>query len=189
MALNAKNAAPYAPTAEDRLWLLRATQAEGSPVDTIPRVLINRFMKLRAGGNKQTLTTFVRAYSQPVNPRWFPQGDLFKKNVPKPTPQQLAVATARQNILSTRQTFLDTVTKSVDAALAKSFASNATDYAAPGIGGKNMVALTPAKTGVNRLWTVDTKWAGYTVDGDAGGPNIGLLLACLAVGYAIWRST
>lgn len=187
--LQAKNATPYQPTSDDRLWLLRATEAEGSPVATVPRVLVNLFMMQRAQGNKQSLTTLVRAYSQPVNPRWYANGDLFKKQFPRPTAQQKSVASARENIISKRITFLPEVTAAVDGALSKSFSSNATDYAAPAINGaaKGYVALTPAQTGVNRLWSRKASWTGYTVDGDTG-TNIGMLLAVLAVGYAIWKS-
>lgn len=199
MTLTAANAAAYQPTDEDRLWLLRATEAEGSPVDKVPRILVNLFMKQRAAGNKQSLTQLVRAYSQPVNPRWYPNGDLFKKQFPKPTAQQASVANARQNILSTRATFLPEVLTAVDTALTKSFASNATDYAAPTISATTatgqkrasdgMVALTAPAKGTNRLWSRDTKWGGYTADGDAGGgSNLGIALAMLGVAYAIWKS-
>lgn len=197
MALQAKNAAPYTPSADDRLWLLRATEAEGSPVDKVPRILVNLFMKQRAAGNKQTLTTLVRAYSQPVNPRWYADGDLFKKQVPKPTKAQLTTAKYRSDIASKRTTFLAEVTKAVDAALSQSFPSNVTDYAAPTISASTatgqarasdgMVAVTAPQTGVNRLWTRDTKWSGYTVDGDTGS-NLGMLLGGLLVAYLVWKS-
>lgn len=189
MTIEAKGAAPYVPTAEDRLWLLRATEAEGAPVDTVPRVLVNLFMKQRATGSKKTLTDVVRAYSQPVNPRWYPDGDLFRKSVPHPTQQQLTVAANRQQVLSTRTTFLPAVVTAVDRALAEGFASPATDYAVYTLDAsrKGYVPLTAAQKGVNRIWTRDAKWGGYTVDGKAGASLLPVLVA-VGLLMLVWRS-
>lgn len=188
--LEAQGAKPYTPTADDRLWLLRATAAEGQPVDTVPRVLVNLFMLQRAGGSAQSLATLVRAYAQPVNPRWYPNGDLFQKQYPKPTAAQLAQATARQNTLSARTSFTAPQTAAVDAAFSQGFASNATDYAAPTLKAKaGYTALTPPVTGVNRLWTRRASWAGYLADGNAGSAGNVALFAALAVGaWLVWKS-
>ena len=65
----------YKVSATDKLWLLRAVQAESNKPDDRRRVaqtLLNRFVFLKASGSTaySTLTDFIRAYAQPVNPTW-----------------------------------------------------------------------------------------------------------------------
>lgn len=70
----------YEPTKTDRLWLLRAVQAEGEPRPDVARALVARFMVLRERDPNMypTLTDFVQAYSQPVNPKHMRGGKLWQ---------------------------------------------------------------------------------------------------------------
>jgi len=70
----------YAVTPTDRAWFIRCLWREGAPAETVGHVLLQRFALLSSQGAKYaTLTDFLRAYCQPVNPRWFPGGDLTWK--------------------------------------------------------------------------------------------------------------
>jgi len=63
----------------DALWLRRAVEREGEPRELVAQALVNRWAMLhdRPGPTAYpSLASFVRAYAQPVNPRWFPDGDL-----------------------------------------------------------------------------------------------------------------
>lgn len=72
------HAYPVTPT--DREWFIRCLWREGAPAETVGHVLLQRFALLASGAAKYaTLTNFLRAYCQPVNPRWFPGGDLTIK--------------------------------------------------------------------------------------------------------------
>ena len=71
----------YIITEEDRLWLLRAVNFEGAPQRAVAWTLIQRFAWIFP--TYSTLSDFIQAYAQPVNPRWFPDGDLFLKRVQK----------------------------------------------------------------------------------------------------------
>ena len=70
----------YRVTPADRLWLLRAVAREGEPRARVAQTLVNRFVWLRSRGSSayKTLADLVRAYAQPVNPRWFVAGDLYR---------------------------------------------------------------------------------------------------------------
>lgn len=73
----------YTPSATDRLWLLRAVEAEGEPRIRVAAALVNRFCWLRAngrGGTYKYLWQFVRAYCAPVNSRRMRGGDIWEKN-------------------------------------------------------------------------------------------------------------
>lgn len=64
-------------TDDDRLWLARAVEAEGEPRDLVAQTLVNRWAWLvDQGAFRASLGELVRQYAQPVNPRWFPDGDL-----------------------------------------------------------------------------------------------------------------
>ena len=67
----------YNLSSEDRLDLIRAVAREGKPYDAVTWSLIQRFAWLYPRGNFPTLSSFVKAYAQPINPRWFPTGDKF----------------------------------------------------------------------------------------------------------------
>lgn len=59
----------------DRVELARAVEAEGSPRDLVAQALVNRWAHLRDAGAAQPLGELVRAYAQPLSPRWMPLGD------------------------------------------------------------------------------------------------------------------
>lgn len=67
----------------DLLWLRRAVAHEGEPRRLVAQVLLNRWAwgYDHAHGPWQHLRDLVRAYSQPVNPRWYPEGDLLRRKV------------------------------------------------------------------------------------------------------------
>lgn len=70
-------------TPEDRLWLLRAVAREGAPHDLVAQALVNRWAYLhdQRPGLYPTLAELVRAYAQPINPRWMPGGDLLERRL------------------------------------------------------------------------------------------------------------
>ena len=68
----------YEPTAEDRAELARAVTFEGPPRRAVAWTLVQRFCLLFPGGRYPSLAQLVRAYCQPINPRWFPDGDLYQ---------------------------------------------------------------------------------------------------------------
>lgn len=100
-----------AVTADDRLWLARAVEAEGAPRDLVAQVLVNRWAWLadEHPGLYPTLTSLVRAYAQPVNPRWYPTGDLFAKRLERAPEDERdalrAQAERREAVHSARTTF------------------------------------------------------------------------------------
>lgn len=63
----------------DRLWLLRSVEAEGPSRTLVAQALVNRWAFLAKRGDRRGLGELVRAYSQPVNPRWVPGGDLYQR--------------------------------------------------------------------------------------------------------------
>ena len=79
----------------DWLWLARAVEAEGEPHALVAQTLVNRWAWLRDRGLKQypTLTSLVRGYAQPVNPRWMPGGELFEAEL-----RETADASARARL-------------------------------------------------------------------------------------------
>lgn len=167
--------APYVVTADDALWLSRAVEAEGPPQPQVAATLINGFCWARATkGYRGSLTTWVRAYAQPVNPRWYPDGDLFQKSIEKLSqPQkiaQIATAAKRATTHSTRTSFSAGTKAAVTAALAGlvKFDPKTTDYAVHSLDAskKGYAALSPAQPGVNRLWARPgtQSWPGYVVD-------------------------
>lgn len=180
--LSANGAQPYEPTADDRLWLSRAVSAEGAPYDGVARALVNLFMLQRSKGNRQTLATLVRAYAQPVNPRWFENGDLFLAHAR--TPLEVAQARARKDVHSKRAVFGAKVIAAVTRALSEPY-SGATDYAVPSLDAtkKGYTALTVPTPGQNRLWTRDTSWAGYTT----AGASVATLLLLAGAAYLLWK--
>lgn len=170
----------YTPTSDDRLWLLRAVQAEGKPQPMVARALVNLFMRARAAGSSQTLAQLVRSYSQPVNPRWYPDGDLFMAKAR--TASEKEKAEQRRDVASSRLVFAPEVQAAVERALTTPYVGDVTDYAAPNVDAtsKGYVPRSVAAPGFNRLWTRDTKWAGYAV-GMAG--SLVPLLLGLAIIY------
>jgi hypothetical protein len=160
----------YEPTEADRLWLLRAVQAEGAPQLSVARALVNCFCLLRSRKRSvASLEEHVRAYAQPVNPRWFVDGDLFKLSLAakqhEARAEAIRTAERREHQHSTRTLFSLQTTDAVELALSTEYEADVTDYAAYYVDatGKGMVARSGAYAGLNRLWTRAPGWRGYTV--------------------------
>lgn len=164
---------PYRVQEEDVLWLLRAVEAEGPLETEVAATLINGFCFTRSKGQYSRLVDFVRAYAQPVNPRWYVSGDLFLKSLGKlrPAEQERAYASAlrRERVHSTRFQFSKVTERAVVAALSGLVAipPNATDYAAAYVDAyhKNYTPLAAPVASRNRLWSRSgaALWAGYRV--------------------------
>lgn len=180
--LSSKNAPPYVVTEEDKLWLSRAVAAEGKPYAQVARALVNLFMLQRSKGNTQSLAQLVRAYAQPVNPRWFPGGDLFLAKSQR-TPLDESQARARETVHSARTSFAPQVRDAVLDAVLTPYPSDVTDYAVPSLDGsaKGYVARSAPVRGENRFWTRAPGWRGYFVAGGLLVPLI-LLVAVMARG-------
>lgn len=187
---------PYQVTADDALWLARAVEAEGPIATQVAATLINGFAFMRSQrAYAGSLTTWIRSYAQPVNPRWYTSGDLFKASLQGKTEAEQAaartVAEKRERIHSTRQSFTTATQDAVRAALNGTalYPSSATDYAAPGVDatGKGYKPLADPKSGQNRLWARPgaDRWTGYLVDATDAWPwLIGLLVIGAVVAAA-----
>lgn len=71
---NSRGKFTYQVTPQDRLTLIRSVWREGRPQGAVAYTLLQRFTFLYP--KYRNLSTFIQAYSQPINPRWFPKGDL-----------------------------------------------------------------------------------------------------------------
>ena len=71
----------YSISAKDKLVLTRAVAREGKPHEAVTWALLQRFAWLYPSGAFNTLAELVEAYAQPINPRWFPQGDKHKSAI------------------------------------------------------------------------------------------------------------
>jgi len=69
-----QNAVPVAEG--DYEWLARAVAHEGSPKRAVAWALVQRWLSLLP--QYETLASLVRAYAQPINPRWATDGDLHR---------------------------------------------------------------------------------------------------------------
>jgi hypothetical protein len=160
---------PYAITAEDRLWLARAVEAEGAPAEDVARTLVNLFAQLRTRGFGGSLAALVRAYAQPVNPRHFPSGDLFQQKLaslpPEARPAAIAKAAKREQVHSQRVSFSDATKEAVNAALGSSWDKDWTDYAAPfyDASHKGYEQRTPHLDKTNTFWARFPDVKGYNV--------------------------
>ena len=63
----------------DLLELARAIQFEGQPYLAVAYALLQRWAYLYPV--YRSFGSFVKAYAQPINPRWFPDGDLHRREV------------------------------------------------------------------------------------------------------------
>lgn len=78
-------------TPADALWLARSVEREGEPRTAVAQTMVNRWAWARDFSDRYPrLQDMVRAYSQPVNPRWFPDGDLHRARIAEL--EQLAAA-------------------------------------------------------------------------------------------------
>jgi hypothetical protein len=66
---------------QDVLQLARAVNAEGYPQNGVAWALVQRAAWLKTKGIEISLGRLVQQYAQPLNPRWFPEGDLHQKQV------------------------------------------------------------------------------------------------------------
>lgn len=66
----------YSVTDDDFLTLARAVEFEGPPQNIVAWTLLQRFGFLYP--IYPTLAQFVKAYAQPINPQWFPDGTAHK---------------------------------------------------------------------------------------------------------------
>lgn len=193
----------YVPTEADKLWLCRAVEAEGEPRERVAETLINGFMWARSEvGYRPPLLTWIRAYSQPLNPRWFVRGDEHMKRMQRAPSEEARAALVRQALIresvhAVRSTFTAHTREAVAHALTHAPAlPRATDFAASYLAdGAEFrkpwpwVALTPPARNRNRFWVRPNalRWAGYRVAEVASGA--GALVVCGLVAVAIWRST
>ena len=69
----------YEVSDTDRVWLARSLWREGAPRTAVGHTLLQRFASLHP--RYSTLTRFLRAYVQPINPQWFPTGYKHKRKV------------------------------------------------------------------------------------------------------------
>ena len=84
----------YEETDEDRSTLARAVAREGKPPQAVAFALVQRFAMLRS--DWPTLANLVRAYAQPINPRWFPHGDLHLRKIRRLEGDAQAIADERR---------------------------------------------------------------------------------------------
>lgn len=172
----------YEPTTEDKLWLARAVQAEGKPELRVARALVNLFMLQRAQGRTQTLAGLVRAYAQPVNPRWYEHGDLFLAH-PR-SAHELEVARNRERVHSTRISFAPLTMRAVREALETPFPSDVTDYGAASLDASMKYApRSEPIAGENRFWSRRPGWAGYFT---AASTSVAVWALLFAAAYAAW---
>jgi hypothetical protein len=163
----------YEPTEEDRLWLLRAVEQEGAPEDRVAQTLVNGFVWARSElGYRGALADWVRAYAQPVNPKWFTTGEKHVDALARATTDAernklRQKAYAREHVHSVRTSFSPLVKSAVEKALTRPpELREATDYAAAWVEKKPpWKPLTDAEEGLNRFWVRPgaVGWLGYGV--------------------------
>jgi hypothetical protein len=76
----------YKVTPEDRVTFGRCIWREGKPRTAVGHTLIQRFASLYPK-TYSNFSDFLRAYCQPINPRWFTTGNLHKARVARLTKQ------------------------------------------------------------------------------------------------------
>ena len=152
-------------TAADALWLRRAVEREGEPREWIAQALVNRWALLRdqGGGQYPTLTSLVRAYAQPINPRWFPDGDLHLAQLAAHAPRgaahradMIARAERRERDDSTRKIFRPETEAAVARALRGpiTLPAGVTEYAADTASARSRHgAPSHARPGENAFWS------------------------------------
>lgn len=161
----------YVPTRTDRLWLLRAVAGEGPRHQEVAQALVNRFLFLRATRPHlyPTLHSLVRAYSQPVNPRWQRGGDKWEAAWERATTEKqrrtLLARHKRRDKYSRMRTFDARTTNAVRKALtvgSVDIPANAVHFAGPGETRKGLQILTRPK-GANWMQTSAgaKNWQGY----------------------------
>lgn len=160
----------YRVTPSDRLWLLRAVQAESNKADDRHRVaqtLLNRFVFLKNRGSTAypTFTKFVRAYAQPINPKWESQSTSKCRANPRRCTDAMI---AKRRAARTRGSFDDSTVAAVNEALSRGMTAvdrTSVHYAAPGVSAAGKIKLTPDRRGYNTFYAVSSSrgWRGYSV--------------------------
>jgi len=84
----------YGVTPEDRVWFARALWREGKPALAVGYTLLQRFATITA--TYPTLSAFLRAYCQPINPGWFPGGRLSEASIQRALARGDAAAAAAE---------------------------------------------------------------------------------------------
>jgi hypothetical protein len=111
MALVTSRGRTYEPTDRDRLWLSRAVEAEGEPRELVAQALVNRWAWAHdlSPAKWPDPVSMIRAYSQPVNPEWYPDGKKHQAKLAKLTGDkraaELAAAPRRRDVHSTATEF------------------------------------------------------------------------------------
>jgi len=111
----------YQLTEADWDTLVRATAHEGKPYYGVIWALIQRFCWIYP--IYKTLSSFVEAYAQPINPKWFPDGSkhkaFIKRNTAYPARIRSENKRAARRLLYSQQPIeeLDTYAKMVNAVL------------------------------------------------------------------------
>lgn len=68
----------YTLTDEDLLWAARMIEGEGGNRPGVLWTMAQRLALLHRAAPHLTYTGLIRAYSQPINPRWFRDGEFCK---------------------------------------------------------------------------------------------------------------
>lgn len=152
-------------TEDDALWLRRAVEREGEPRELVAQALVNRWALLKDRGSTSypTLASFVRAYAQPVNPRWFPGGDhhlaLLAEHAargPAHRAEMIARAERRRDVHSVRKIFQPETEAAVSRALKGpiTLPAGITEYAADTASARRRHgAPMLAEPGQNAFWS------------------------------------
>lgn len=158
----------YEPTAEDKLWLLRSVSAEGEPKLMVARTLVNLYVYSRErNGYHGSLTDLVRAYSQPVNPNWYAQGEKHLERLRhldgQAADKERELAFLREHVASAKTEFDYHTSLAVRNALSSPWRMDWTDFSAPGHIANHYERRTNDKPHENTFWTRAPGWTGYTV--------------------------
>ena len=136
---------------EDVVWLHRAVEAEGPHEERVAQALVAGWLEARARGYKRSLGDYVQAYAQPINPRWFPTGDLFLKK--HRSQAETKKAERRRDVHAKRTKFDRKTQRAVALAIGQPSSSVATDYAASWVDASpRLVPVSQSEPGTNRTW-------------------------------------
>lgn len=192
-------------TDADQLWLARAVEAEGQPKELVAQALINRWATLydQDPAAWPDLTTMVRAYAQPINPRWFEGGDLFEAQLPTLSPKEAAGSRRRAQMrpaLAARTAFsadtIAAVEKAVNGPLTIPYGAvhfgpqaDRPDVLIPGDSRRNAIYGDPKKAGRYGVIAPPAAHEPFTVWTpsralDSGPPVAGLVVMAMALGAA-----
>lgn len=200
--------APLVITSDDRLWLARAVDAEGAPETLVAQTLVNRWANLHDAQPYAypTLASLVRAYSQTVNPRWMPGGDLLSRHMAQLEPREAAaeleraqrrVEHAQRNVFSPEA--IEAVRRAVDGPIAIPYGAvhfgpqKAGDWAyltlVPGVPGvSNAIYRSHEGGGLYRLSPIPfapSLW-GPAMALETASPVAGLAIAAFGLA-TVWR--